>query len=400
MRRLPRQEQPTHRQGSGHAALFFGETYTTQVDTITFEPSGPQIQGLPEGGFVYEDFFGVGGTELVGGDFSLGGGVSVDVPFTGETELFGGHVDGSLGAKFGLNVRAELDPGSIDARLPYEIGVAYPTIGPETAPNDSVNLFFAHAFAPEADSGFTTSFPALLFELELVAIIDALLGADIRIPGASETFEVFDFRREIAVPLISVDTNRQTAAGDADPINLFGIDTQTLVDKIPNIEEAETLGGEFAGVRGPLNSFFSAPDAKAADKPVALGRGDRLVGEGGNDTLRGGDGDDFLAHHFEGFVSGDIKLGDGDDDITVRDGGLGVLDLGAGDDIARLAGARGLIEPATETTSSSSGMRRISRASARRGMFSSPCAAATATTSSGSMATGTSASRWSPAAST
>ena len=102
--------------------VFYGEDYVTLIDDVVFDPSGGQF-GPGVTGFSYDEFFGVGGETPVGGDFSLGGAVTVDLPFVGETELFRARLFGEIGATFGLNISASLDPGSVDAILPYEIVV-------------------------------------------------------------------------------------------------------------------------------------------------------------------------------------------------------------------------------------------------------------------------------------
>jgi Ca2+-binding RTX toxin-like protein len=256
-------------------ARFFGEDYTSTLTSVTFSPSGAQVQTSSGEGFSYNEFFGVGEPDLVGGDFSIGGAVNVSLPLIGDRELFRARLFGEIGAKFGLRVQAELDPGSIDATLPYALTVAYPTLDPVADANRTVGLFFDQAFAPDADSGFTTSFPSLLFQLDLEARLRALLGAEFGVLGDNTTFTVIDFDAPVTIPIFSLDSDRQTDAGDADPINLLGLDTQTLLDFVPNVEAATNLGGEFAGVRVPLNSFFSSPAGKDAPKEDATPPGDK-----------------------------------------------------------------------------------------------------------------------------
>ena len=145
--------------------VFYGEDYVTLIDDVVFDPSGGQF-GPGVTGFSYDEFFGVGGDDPVGGSFSLGGAINVDLPFVGETEILRARLFGEIGATFGLNISASLDPGSVDAILPYEIVVAFPDLDPAIAQQgDIVDLFFGNTFTPEDDpnSGFTTQFPSFTF---------------------------------------------------------------------------------------------------------------------------------------------------------------------------------------------------------------------------------------------
>ena len=133
-------------------AFFFGDDYVTQISTIVFDPSGGQF-GPEVTGFNYSEFFGVGEDELVGDTFSFGGPVVVDVPFVGDTEIFRARIFGEIGAQFGLQVTSTLDPGSIDAIIPYETVVAFPDFDVATiSDGDIVDLFFGATFDPEEET--------------------------------------------------------------------------------------------------------------------------------------------------------------------------------------------------------------------------------------------------------
>ncbi|MEM7212644.1 MAG: calcium-binding protein, partial [Pseudomonadota bacterium] len=263
-------------------SVFFGSDYVTRIDDLVFTPSSGQF-GPDNPGFFYDEFFGVGEDDPIGGPFSVGGDVIVDVPFKGDVELFTARLYGEVGAKFGLNVSASLDPGSIDALLPYETVVAYPDIDlAMVGDGDVIDIFFGNTFTPEADanSGFTTEFPSITFQLDVIAELQARLAAELGAFGGDPIdFEVFDFTAETAIPIISLDTNRQITAedidpgdedvltvGDANPLEVLGVTTPELVEELveayPDITATENSDGEFNGLSLPLNTFVSAPAAE------------------------------------------------------------------------------------------------------------------------------------------
>ncbi|WP_158287681.1 calcium-binding protein [Falsiroseomonas bella] len=231
---------------------------------MTFEASGSQFGGnsAPE---PYREFFGVGRPEPVGGPFSLGGAVSAKLPFLGDVELFRARLFGELRAVFGLDIMAAFDPGSIDAVLPYDLALAFPDLDPVGDAGEIVSIHFAGTPNFDRDSGFTTSFPSLRFQLDLVAALDVLLAAELGVAGNNRTYVLADFSPSTTIPLISVDTARQTAEGAADPVNLFGVTTEELVD-MAGLDPAYDANGQFAGISIPLNSFVSAPEAKEKPK--------------------------------------------------------------------------------------------------------------------------------------
>ncbi|MEL7000107.1 MAG: hypothetical protein AAFP68_17750, partial [Pseudomonadota bacterium] len=254
---------------------FFGSDYVTEINELVFTPTGGQF-GPDVTGFNYSQFFGVGEDDLVGDDFSIGGPVTVDVPFRGETTIFTARVFGEIGAQFGLQVNSSLDPGTVDAILPYETIVAYPDFDLATiAEGDVVNLFFGAEFTPEDDpeSGFTTKFPSFTFEIGVVTELLVDLFADIGVGDDPERYTILDFSvPETFLPIFTLDTDREITEeeaaddetlneGDANPIELFGISTPVLVDQISGLDPAYNDAGEFAGIGIPLNTFVSAPEA-------------------------------------------------------------------------------------------------------------------------------------------
>lgn len=267
---------------------FFGESYVTQTTDIVFDPSGGQF-GPDVNGFEYSEFFGVGEDDLVGDNFSIGGPVIVDIPFKGDTQIFTARLFGEIGAQFGLQINSALDPGSVDAILPYETVVGYPDFDVATiADGDVVDLFFGATFDPGADpeSGFTTEFPRFTFEIGILTELVVKLAAEIGIGSDSDIYGIVNFTvPETLLPILSVDTARdittQEAAendilneGDANPIEVFGITTPELVDEIDGLDPAFNDAGEFAGIGIPLNTFVSAPETENAEKTVAPAEGD------------------------------------------------------------------------------------------------------------------------------
>ncbi|MEL7453377.1 MAG: calcium-binding protein, partial [Pseudomonadota bacterium] len=258
--------------------LFFGEDYIIQSTDVVLTPSGGQF-GPDATGSSYEEFFGVGGDTPVGGDFSLGGSITLNIPFVGPTDILTARLFGNVGATFGLNISASLDPGSVDATLPYEVVVAFPDLEP-TQGGEIVDIFFGTTLDPTAEgAGFTTQFPSFTFGIDLVAELSARLAAELGSLGANTSFEIFDFTAGTVIPIVSVDTNRELANGDANPIELFGVDTPTLVDEIPGLDPAFNDAGEFAGIGVPLNTFVSSPEAEAEPKTDVEKEGDEQPDE-------------------------------------------------------------------------------------------------------------------------
>jgi Ca2+-binding RTX toxin-like protein len=244
---------------------------------VVFEPSGSQFGGgaAPE---PFQRFFGIGQPTPVGGPFSLGGAVSAKLPFIGEVELFRARLFGELRAVFGLDISAAFDPGSIDAVLPYNVALAFPDLDPVADDGEIIAIHFAGRPDFDAQSGFTTSFPSLRFQIDLVAALDVLLAAELGVAGNNRTFVLADFSPNTRIPLISVDTARQTGDGAADPVNLFGVTTQELVD-MAGLDPAYNANGDFAGISVPLNTFVSKPEAKEKPKAEVEKEGDKVPKE-------------------------------------------------------------------------------------------------------------------------
>ncbi|WP_137179810.1 Ig-like domain-containing protein [Roseomonas sp. AR75] len=243
----------------------YRDGYVSLLDSVIFEPSGGQFGGNqpPE---PYHEFFGVGRPTPFGGPFSLGGAVSANLPFIGNVELFRARLFGELRAVFGLDITAAFDPGSIDAILPYDLALSFPDLDPVADNNEIVSIYFAGTPDFGQDSGFTTSFPSLRFQLDLVAALDVLLAAELGVAGNNRIYKLADFSPSTTIPLISVDTARQTAEGAADPVNLLGVTTEELVD-MAGLDPAYDANDQFAGISVPLNTFVSSPKAK--EKPKA-----------------------------------------------------------------------------------------------------------------------------------
>ncbi|EAQ04758.1 hypothetical protein OB2597_05730 [Pseudooceanicola batsensis HTCC2597] len=277
-----------HSEELSEQGVYFGETYITRISDLVFTPSGGQF-GPTVTGFEYDEFFGVGEDDLVGDTFSIGGPVVVDIPFRGDTEIFRARLFGELGAQFGLQITSSLDPGSVDAVLPYETLVAFPDVDAAgLSEGDVVDLFLGASFDPgaHAESGFTTEFPSFTFDIGIVTELLVELAAEIGAFGNNRTFKILDFVvPETLLSILSVDTNREItaaeeaedpelSAGDANPIELFGITTPELVDKIDGLDPAYNDAGEFAGIGIPLNTFVSAPETEDAEKKDASPEGE------------------------------------------------------------------------------------------------------------------------------
>lgn len=252
------------------ALSYFGSNYNVVATTVTFSPKDSQF-GPGAGGEPIEPmFFGIGGDELRTTPFSVGGPVVMDLPFVGEVEVLRARLFGELGARMGLEIIAGLEkgaddpddpdlitPGQIAAVLPYDITVAYPTLAPGAASGELVDLFFDTTFNPAAspETGFQTRFPSLIFEMNLINELDVVLGAEVGVLGSNTTFTPVDFNASSLIPLISVDTARTDEEGGADPLNIVGVGTQTIISLL-GLDPIENENGEFAGISVPLNAFF------------------------------------------------------------------------------------------------------------------------------------------------
>ena len=273
---------------------FFGDDYVTQITDIVFDPTGGQF-GPDVDGFNYSEFFGVGEDDLIGDVFSIGGPVVIGLPFVGDVEIFRARLFGEIGAQFGLQINSTLDPGSVDAILPYETVVGYPDFDIATIEDgDVVDLFFGATFDPSADpdSGFTTQFPRFTFDIGILTELVVELGAEIGVFGNNTTLNILDFNvPETVLPIFSVDTGRDITAeeaadndalneGDANPIEVFGITTPELVNEVDGLNPAFNDQGEFAGIGIPLNVFASDPATQDAEMTDASPEGDETPDEG------------------------------------------------------------------------------------------------------------------------
>ena len=274
------------------AISYFGSNYNVVATTVTFTPKDSQFGPGAGGDPIEPMFFGIGGDELRTTPFDVGGPVVMDLPFLGETEVLRARLFGELGARIGLEIRAGLEkgaedpedpdlitPGQIAAVLPYDLLVAYPTLSPNIASGDVVDLFFDTTFNPgaSAETGFQTRFPSLIFEMNLINELDVVLGAEVGILGANTTFTPVDFNAAASIPLISVDTARTDDEGGADPLNVLGVGTQSIISLL-GLDPIENENGEFAGLSVPLNSFFDSTlpeDRAGADTDVT---GDQPTG--------------------------------------------------------------------------------------------------------------------------
>ena len=175
--------------------VFFGSDYVTQINDLVFTPTGGQF-GPDVNGFEYDEFFGIGENDLVGDSFSIGGPVNISLPFIGDVELFRGRIFGELGVQFGIQVSSTLDPGTVDAVLPYQTIVAFPdVIAANAVDGDVLDVFFSNEFRPQdnSDSGFTTEFPSFTFDLGLVTELVAELAAAVGALGNNTTIQLLDF---------------------------------------------------------------------------------------------------------------------------------------------------------------------------------------------------------------
>lgn len=269
------------------AVSYFGSEYNVVATTVTFTPKDSQFGPGAGGDPIEPMFFGIGGDELRTTPFSIGGPVVMDLPFLGEVEILRARLFGELGARMGLEITAGLEkgaddpddpdlitPGQIAAVLPYDLVVAYPTLAPDVASGDLVDLFFGTTFNPgaSADTGFQTRFPSLIFEMNLINELDVVLGAEVGVLGQNTTFTPVDFTASSSIPLISVDTARTDDAGDADPLNVLGIGTQTIISLL-GLDPIENENGEFAGISVPLNAFFNTtlPEDRAGSTTDVTG---------------------------------------------------------------------------------------------------------------------------------
>ncbi|ABG32578.1 calcium-binding protein [Roseobacter denitrificans] len=252
------------------AISYFGSNYNVVATTVTFTPKDSQFGPGAGGDPIEPMFFGIGGDELRTTPFSVGGPVVMDLPFLGETEVLTARLFGELGARMGLEITAGLEkgaddpedpdlitPGQIAAVLPYDLVVAYPTLAPDIASGDLIDLFFDTTFNPgaSAETGFQTRFPSLIFEMNLINELDVVLGAEVGILGSNTTFTPVDFNASTSIPLISVDTARLDDEGGADPLNVLGVGTQNIISLL-GLEPIENANGEFRGISVPLNAFF------------------------------------------------------------------------------------------------------------------------------------------------
>lgn len=264
--------------------LPFRDGYSTVNRTNTFETTAGQF-GTDEDRLEYSRFFGLGG----GADdpfrvpFDLPLSLSADLPFDGEVELFSARLFGELAATFGLQVTAAAnnglpdpdDPdapptGTISATLPYQLSYSFPTLDPVGNAGELITLHLANSFAPDDESGFTTLFPRLEFNLDLVAGLAADIAAEVGRDDSTKEFTVLGFDANTNYELFSLDTGRRDADGEKDPVNaLGGTTTQEIIEDIDWLDPVYDREDAFAGVEIPFNQFFSKPETKDKEKAEA-----------------------------------------------------------------------------------------------------------------------------------
>ncbi|WP_299967904.1 Ig-like domain-containing protein [uncultured Roseobacter sp.] len=274
------------------AVSYFGNNYNVLANTVTFTPKDSQFGPGAGGDPIEPVFFGIGGDSLRTTPFDIGGPVVTDLPFLGEVELLRARLFGELGARMGIEILAGLEkgaddpddpdlitPGQIAAVLPYDLVVAYPTLAPTAASGDLLDLFFDATFNPgaSADTGFQTRFPSLIFEMNIINELDVVLGAEVGVLGTNTTFTPVDFNASSSIPLISLDTARTDAEGGADPVNILGIGTQTIISLL-GLDPIENENGEFAGISVPLNAFFDTTLPSDRENPSTDVAGDQPSG--------------------------------------------------------------------------------------------------------------------------
>lgn len=261
--------------------LSFRDGYSTVRTFYTFETTAGQF-GTDRDLLEYTRFFGIGGPDdpfTVPFDLPLS--LSVNVPLLGQVDLFSARLFGEVGATFGLQVRAAVtngrpDPaapdtpatGTITSVLPFSMAYSFPNLDAVEDAGSLITLNLANRFVNTDEAGFTTLFPRLEFSLDLVAGLNAMIGAEIAALEQSMEFTVLDFEAGTTYELLSIDTTRRDADGEKDPVNAMGgTTTQEIIEDIEWLDPVYDREGEFAGVEIPFNQFFSKPETK--DKPKA-----------------------------------------------------------------------------------------------------------------------------------
>lgn len=210
-------------------------------------------------------FLGIGGRRPVGGDFHLGGGVSANIPFKGQTEIFRAEVEGSVTGRFGLEFSWALDPGLVTTTQPYDFTILAP--GGLVDTGDSYQISTSAALdVDDPDGGYITEFPVLEVNLDLIMELAAQLEATFGVLGKNKTIEIFDFEVGVAVPIFDLDTSR-----DGDEFQVLGLSTEDIiriVEGTPEDEEPVTqiIDGEF--VVEFTDVFESERHSEQEDVPI------------------------------------------------------------------------------------------------------------------------------------
>jgi hypothetical protein len=240
------------------ATILIRDGYSTGTVVFPFEITGGQFGDDLSGFSIDPYFFGIGGP--AGPEttrFSVGDTVYANIPFAGRKEIFTAKLFGEMGMTFGLELSTGFDPGTITTTLPYQVSYAIPTLDPVQDDGKIIDLLFQTEFLADY-GGFTTQFPSAFFELDLLAGLDLKLATRIGALGNNRTITLLDWEPFARIPLISIDTGRKDANGDADPVNLLGVDTQELLNDVPGITAAYDYNNEFAGIKVPFNQFFKS----------------------------------------------------------------------------------------------------------------------------------------------
>jgi Ca2+-binding RTX toxin-like protein len=254
--------------------------YESVSEAYRFTVTGSQF-GLDENPNYYA-FFGLGepGAPERLTEFSLGGDVIVDLPLKGETELFRARAYGDIGATFGLEISAELEagaggaagdgrPGSLDAELPYRLSYAVP-VGDALPPaGEQLALLFSQAEQP--GGSFRTLFPTITFDMNVIAELEVLLALELGLPDEFETYTILDFLAGTSISLVSLDTGRKTPEGDANPLEVLGVNSPELIELAEEksggkVTAATNDEDELIGVTIPFNKFLGSDKAKEKEK--------------------------------------------------------------------------------------------------------------------------------------
>jgi hypothetical protein len=276
---------------------------------VIFLPQGGLFGEDPEG-IVFDEFLGIGGDTPLGLAFDTGASVKATLPFTGETELARFGVSGGLDLSLGLDVDFQLDAGSVDAILPFEVAYAWPTRA-ALADNPFFRLDGSSLYNDSAAAGFRTEWPELRFIvngiLDFAFLVEAAFGSDLDStdPAEDARIELLNIKRSNVLPIINFNT------ADTAPETILGTPLNELEERFGTTED-EDDPGEGTADGDPQNEADSGPNRDFAnvdengnevpfDGSLRNGQGVRveLGGEGisyvvdeGDEADRGGDAAD------------------------------------------------------------------------------------------------------------